>query len=261
MPFDAKSLIDCHFPRIICPRCGAIGVDVPFRYVLQEHQKQSNCPVCKVKWDVSDIFTDTHISWDKFFSLYFSLIPQDLLQQAKRLAVIATAYEQPEHYAPIDRLSPLQMVLWLIARSEHFIHFATWNISNDFLGALAVAATKIPVRGIIGGITANQVELVTSLQEALPRFQLKIFGDRSNWDAPHQKLMIFDGLVAVDGSANLTLNAWNKVAEGKERIRLVTEVDEVRQLNNRYFSALFRAKKFEDSEVISDLGWLIGPRF
>jgi phosphatidylserine/phosphatidylglycerophosphate/cardiolipin synthase-like enzyme len=54
--------------------------------------------------------------------------------------------------------------------------------------------------------------------------------------APHQKLVVIDGLLAFKGSANLTTTAWRKARKQHELIEVVTNPAEVMRLNNIYFS-------------------------
>jgi len=56
---------------------------------------------------------------------------------------------------------------------------------------------------------------------------------------PHQKLVVIDGLLAFKGAANLTLAGWRKAAQGRDVVEVVTDVDEVIDLNNRLFSPIW----------------------
>ena len=73
-----------------------------------------------------------------------------------------------------------------------------------------------------------------------PDFDVRAYGSESSWrDMPHQKLIVIDGLLAFKGSANLTLNAWRKAAAGRDVVEVVTQVDEVIAMHNRYFSPIW----------------------
>lgn len=169
--------------------------------------------------------------------------------KCKRLADVAARFARPKY--PI---SPMEALFQLLARSSSFVHFATWNITDTMLGALTMLATRIPVRGIVGVMDARQVDVLGTFQDEVCRLDIMVFGNRSDWaDAPHQKLLVFDGLVAIEGSTNLTHIAWMKAAEGRERVRIVTELDEVRELNNKYFATYFRSRLFTNDTEISDV--------
>ncbi len=202
-----------------------------------------SCSVCGVKYKTEKD------QWDSFFKYHDGYVRmEDPLKQAKSLVLAVRSFEG-ERY----NISPIQLLFSLLSRSSKFVHFATWNISNDMLGALAMLASRIPVRGIIGGINAQQVDLITAFQKEIDGFELNIFGDRTTFQGPHQKLLVFDGLVAIEGSANLSLNAWMKASDYRESLRVITEIDEVRKINNSYFSRHFRAREWADHEEITDL--------
>lgn len=56
---------------------------------------------------------------------------------------------------------------------------------------------------------------------------------------PHQKILVIDVLIAFKGSANLTLSGWRKAANGREFLEIVTNIDDVIDLNNRFFSPVW----------------------
>jgi hypothetical protein len=71
--------------------------------------------------------------------------------------------------------------------------------------------------------------------------------------ALHQKLVIIDGLLAFKGSANLTLNGWRKAAKGLDLVEVVTDVNEVTQLHNEYFSPAWgQSSKHDDTIEMED---------
>lgn len=66
---------------------------------------------------------------------------------------------------------------------------------------------------------------------------------------PHQKLTVIDGLLAFKGSANMSKTAWRKVATNLEFAEAVTNIDDVIELHNRYFSPVW-AKMSGQGETI-----------
>ncbi len=62
-------------------------------------------------------------------------------------------------------------------------------------------------------------------------------------------MIIIDGLLAFKGSANLTLSGWRKAAQGRDVIELVTDLKEVVDLNNRYFSPIWA--EFQNTQQIT----------
>jgi len=76
------------------------------------------------------------------------------------------------------------------------------------------------------------------------------------WNAdelPHQKLVVIDGLMAFKGSANLTQTAWRKAEIGYDEIEVVTNVEKVIDLHNRYFSPVWaNLSEYGDTITIGD---------
>jgi len=100
------------------------------------------------------------------------------------------------------------------------------------------------VRGIVSNVDSERMldELTAFNNEApLGRFEIKPFLREGSWwhEAPHQKLIVIDGLVAFKGSANLTLNGWRKATRGLDHVEVVTNVNEVIDLHNRLFSPVW----------------------
>ena len=69
--------------------------------------------------------------------------------------------------------------------------------------------------------------------------EIAVFDNDTELEKPHQKLVVVDGLLALTGSANLTENAWRNAAKDLDAVEVVSAVDEVMTLNNRYFSPLW----------------------
>jgi phosphatidylserine/phosphatidylglycerophosphate/cardiolipin synthase-like enzyme len=123
--------------------------------------------------------------------------------------------------------------------AKHCVHFTTFGISAIMLGAVKLAAQRVAVRGIISGIKRDEMyrELTTYADDS-PLLQTRVFGQNSQW-FPHQKLIVIDGMLAFKGSANLTDIGWRKAAQGQEVIEVITDLREVVELNNRYFSPVW----------------------
>ena len=72
----------------------------------------------------------------------------------------------------------------------------------------------------------------------------------NRYELPHQKLIVIDGLLAFKGSANLTLTAWRKAQSGYNELEAVTNMENVINLHNRCFSAIW-AKLSEYGNIIA----------
>jgi hypothetical protein len=57
--------------------------------------------------------------------------------------------------------------------------------------------------------------------------------------SPHQKLLVIDGLIAIIGSTNLSIQAWDKVDKGLEHVIVETKPAAVMKLNNTLFSPVW----------------------
>jgi phosphatidylserine/phosphatidylglycerophosphate/cardiolipin synthase-like enzyme len=180
--------------------------------------------------------------------LYISDI-DDIFEHCKRLASIAHRIQQktPDY-------SPIRGLLEAHKQAKRFIHINSWGISREFLMALKLVAQDIPVRGIIS-LFPNQNWLLAELhnyKNEAPNLQIKtVCASSHNWDKlPHQKLIVIDGLLAFRGSANLTLAAWRKAQWDYDEVEVVTDVEKVINLHNRYFSSVW-AKLSDYGEAIA----------
>lgn len=226
MGFDIRALSDATFPEALCPRCGAI---VHFRLVWHHHRHRTEtCTVCGQRWILKP-----GEDWNAFFRQYDTLC--DVESQWQHARDLFNATRTPRE------LTAAFTLFQLMAATQRFFHFATWNISDAFLGAAAILSTRVHVRGVVGKMDARQREALEVLESGSVNLSISVHGDASSWDSPHQKLYVFDGLVAIDGSANFTTQAWKKVDAKTERIRFVTDIDEVRDINNRFFSPHWRS--------------------
>lgn len=234
MGFDIRNLSDAAFPEALCPRCGAI---VHFRLNWQHMRHRSEtCRVCRQPWTLKPAE-----DWCAFFRQYDSLCRVENPWQHARDLFNATS-TPPE-------LAAAFTLFQLMAATQRFFHFATWTISDAFLGAAAILSTRVRVRGVVGKMNARQREALEVLESGSANLSISVHGDTNSWDSPHQKLYVFDGLVAIDGSANFTTHAWKQVDVTKERIRFATDLDEVREINNRYFAPHWRSIIWSEAEL------------
>ncbi len=112
-------------------------------------------------------------------------------------------------------------------------------------------AQNVDVRGIVS--MQNQQEFLAeiSTKSDAPRFNVKMIDTKraGQWaDAPHHKLIVIDGLFAITGSTNLTTQGWRQVANGKDHVEAITDIDRVKELHNRYFSPIWFELKKESTE-------------
>jgi len=118
------------------------------------------------------------------------------------------------------------------------------------IGILKLTAQYVPIRGIISGnIGENIISEITDFKDEAQDLQLQFWkhGNFRGMDEPHHKLIVIDGLIAFKGSTNLNQVAWRSALNDMDIIEVVTDVDDVIRLHNRYFSPLWaRLSKLED---------------
>lgn len=241
MGFDIMSLRNAAFPKVVCPRCGYLFAEFPTPRVSTQPKPHiiGQCKNCEQIWDPGSTLSEF------FVHCGTSIQIPDFVDHVVHFSNDI----EKEVYNP-----RLHLVFALLADSKAFIHFNTLNISNEWLGILAMAAARVPVRGVIGIINAGQQRLIDFLQKAAPNLDLYIYSQEKNFDAPHQKLLVFDGIVAILGSTNLTTNAWIKADEFKESVEVITDIDQVRSLNNKYFASQFRTtSEWFNEDTLIDL--------
>ncbi|MGB3192249.1 MAG: phospholipase D-like domain-containing protein [Limnoraphis sp.] len=233
--FDLQTLLNLQPPRAHCQKCLGLLTSI------HPCNEKGNipCPVCGVETVVSG---ETRVEkYEKFrnhykaSNLYIEF--DNIIEHAKKFASIAQKMHPHNRYYP-----PVSALLDSLNQAQSFVHINSFGISRDFLFALKLLAKKIPVRGIIA-LTPDKLWLRDELQnysQESPNLQLKTIYDADNWaTVPHQKLIVIDGLIAFKGSTNLTLTAWRKAAQGYDNVELVTNLAQVMNLHNRFFSPIW----------------------
>jgi hypothetical protein len=117
---------------------------------------------------------------------------QDPIGHGKELAKIAYRMRKEDQAYP-----PLRALFEAISVAKAFIHFTTYNINAVMLGALALAAQRIEVIGVVGKGDEWLVDELSSLSKESDRLHVAAYKTGSSWSTmPHQKLVVVDGLVA-----------------------------------------------------------------
>lgn len=148
-------------------------------------------------------------------------------------------------------LPSMDALLKVLSRARHHVHFMTWGLSAELLGALKLlSAMGIEVNGLVSNA---QDYMIRDLKEH--RFEalyltLVPFSQSESWGKPHVKLIEVDGLMAFTGSANLTMTAWRKADTDGELINVVTDEAEVVRIHNRYFSSAWL--KYGKNDMVGD---------
>ncbi len=226
--FDIESLLRFEPARFLCERCCALLTQV------STTGGRLLCPACGVEY-VRDTYQDV----DAYLqSRGYGLQYRDLIHHSRELALIAKQMRGALH-TQRGEYPPMRGLLAAFAQAQQFIHFTTYGISALLLGAVKMAAFHVPVRGIISGVrTDAMLRELTTFQHESPYLDLRVIQQDAQF-FPHQKIIVIDGLLAFKGSANLTDFGWRKAEQGREVIELVTQVADVVELHNRFFSPVW----------------------
>jgi hypothetical protein len=164
----------------------------------------------------------------------------DPIVHGQHLARIARELRQSQATS-VPTFPPMRALFETLAAAQQFVHFTTYGISAMLLGAVKLASFHIDVRGVISGIKNDSLlKELMSFPDESPNLQLRLAQQEAH-SFPHQKIIVVDGLVAFKGSANLTDYGWRKAAFGREYIEMVTDMNEVAELHNRFFSPVWAA--------------------
>jgi phospholipase D-like protein len=238
-PFDIQSLIRFSPPKYLCRKCYGLWVDSPYNH----HERRCECPVCGVRYiNANGEATSLVLHYLKENGLCLSF--PDLIGHSQELAEIARELQwwyrsDPDDDEP-ETWFPIHSLLKSLQSAQRFVHFSTWGISPVMLGALKMTAMRIPVRGIISNTSEYIADELQSGSGEVPHLSIVSFDKSTPWkEPPHQKIIIIDGLFAFKGSANLTENAWRKSAVGLDQVETVTDIQQVLELNNRFFSPIW----------------------
>lgn len=234
--FDIISLLRFEPPQFVCDHCSAIFNNAR-KLKLQKGDKTC-CPICG--YDL--------LQWKEWGGRY-EIVFDNVIEHSRELARIATC----------DML-PLEKLYKALDQSKAFVHFVTWGISHQHIGALKLVAQRVKTKGIISGIKQSLAEELRESEKEAERLILRTFPLSANLsvDIPHTKLIVIDGLLAFKGSANLTLNGRRKAAQGREHIEVVTDIQQIKDLNNRLFSPIWFQTSPDTPLYLSDgeLCWL-----
>ncbi len=244
--FDIESLLRFSPPQFLCERCcGLLNASIS----VQKQGTSLCCPVCGVAYVPTEDFpTPTDYLKSRGLEVRF----HDLFGHSRKLAHVAHEMRRSLLSGSLQ-YPPMRALMEAMYSAEQFIHFTTYGISALLLGGLKMAAQRVDVRGIVSGIKHDSmVRELTDFRDEAPRLHTRVFQNEGQY-FPHQKIIVIDGLLAFKGSANMTDFGWRKAAQGREVIEVVTDVNEVIDLHNRYFSpvwASFETPADEDTAIV-----------
>lgn len=233
------------FPRYICLNCRALV----HRFASTDDESVAGvCPTCAMQY-----YSNTPIrllgragELHAYLAEYRHVLEfSNLFQHCRTLGSISLMYDRQEMTKDAhDRLpetDPLSVVLAAMQSAQRFVHFTTYGLDSFFEGVIRAVAFRegVSVLGIVSGVPRARREELERVMHMNIRLGLKLFG-RGDWEAPHQKLVIVDGLFGIVGSANLTRNGYRNAASGREHFDCITDPARVVELNNTLFSPIWK---------------------
>jgi hypothetical protein len=239
--FDISSLPKFHPPTHRCLRCGALFSRGDFG-----SSTEFTCPICKLR------YTNPRRDWSQ---LQFTI--EKPLEHAAELAGVATLAVTGGNWS----VTPLWGLTEAILRAQRFVHFTTWSIDTTMISMLRVASHRIEVCGVIGGpVNEYNLDELKAGAGGPPWQCLNLLHATSPAESlirsgPHQKVWIIDGMLAFHGSTNATASAWRRAGQNLDEVSAATDLDDVRELNAKYFAPHYRAPGLKDeSELLIGKG-------
>lgn len=245
--FDITSILDFKPPTYICAACRGLFRHLKTTQDANGQTDWNKCPVCEIEYlsgEYADPKRDSAPIYlrDNGYTIAYG---NSLFEHAVTLAtLIKKSREIPALPWPTMRL-----FFEALSRAEHFVHFASWGISHQMIGALKLTSMRVPVFGVVSNVEGHARHELSEFPDECPQFITKVVSTTVGaWDAPHQKLLVIDGLLAFKGSTNLTNSALRKADRGLDVSEVVTNFAEVTTLNNRYFAPVWKRLTFGDDQ-------------
>jgi hypothetical protein len=248
--FDITSLLDFKPPSWICPACRGLlssidsTDDDPWGH-------PNRCPVCKVVYVKNESRYSEDISiYDWLRSEGLTIERKNLFAHATELAKVVRDSQGTKYRAPWPTM---RTFFEIISRARYFVHFSSWGISHVMIGALKMASMRVPVYGFVSDVESHARAELTEYPTEAPKLMAKVIPTTQGiYDAPHQKLLIIDGLVAFKGSTNLTNAGPRRADRSLDVSEVVTDFAQVAALNNRYFAPVWRHVTAPGDQLVWD---------
>ncbi len=246
--FDIRSILDFDPPRYACPACRGLFTRLASTKGTDRLKRPwiYRCPVCEGEFVPDATSWPDTTSWDEVTSPYAWLKDEghqinhgsELMDHSKVLAQLLRKAEGSPFSAPWPTV---RLLFEVLNRARHFVHFTTYGISHVMIGALKMTSMRVPVYGFASNVEANTRAELSEMPDEAPDFNAKVIPSATTvQDAPHQKLIVVDGLLAFKGSANLTNTGLRKADRGLDISEVVTDYAQVTALNNKYFAPVWK---------------------
>ena len=241
--FDITSILDFKPPRYVCAACRGLFDDMKKRRDPDNRLRFDTCPICSVQyapgeWAVESSGGPLSFLRERGYTVAYG---NNLFQHATALATVIRQGQQ-------KKWPTMRILFECLSRSRHFVHFTSWGISHQLIGSLKMTSMRVPVYGFVSNVEAAARTELTEFPSETPNFTAKVIPTSQGvFDAPHQKLIVVDGLIAFKGSANLTNTGLRKSDRGLDISEIATDFREVCKLNNSYFAPVWKSLTLGDN--------------
>lgn len=254
--FDITSILNFQPPRWVCPACrGLVMVfsGKPQKDRLLAPVKDGRlhfCPECDTQLTVDDWIADMPIG-QALAKGRHALHRGDLFAHATNLAKMV---QESRDTFFSDAWPTMRLFFEALAHAREFVHFSSWGMSHVMIGALKATSMRVPVYGFVSNVEAHARTELTEFPDEAPNLHAKTIPTTQGiYDAPHQKIIIIDGLLAFKGSTNLTAAGMRRADRGLDVSEVVTDFNEVTKLNNKYFAPVWKRLSHPDDVYVVDV--------
>jgi hypothetical protein len=236
--FDIEALRHFRPATYWCKKCFALWRNPLSECVSYNDHSFLACNICKVKYRPADKYKYRDFPEYLNESSVQPLSHIDVYSHARLFADTPWALRQRS-----PRLPPLFLLMDTLKSAKSFVHFVSVGITEIMMGILKMAAQSVSIRGIVAGraIGENVISHIKDFKNESPNLEMAFwnYDQFRAMDEPHQKLIVVDGLLAFKGSSNLTQTAWRSAMNNMDVIEAVSDIEEVINFHNDFFSPLW----------------------
>jgi len=244
--FDITSILDFQPPKFICMACRGLLDDLTGSRDEAGRLRFNICPVCDIRYEPGEFAPKGPGAAYQFLRDrgYTVANGRDLFQHATELATLLQQARR-QHWPT------MRLLFECLSRARDFVHFASWGISHQLIGALKMTSMRVPVYGFVSNVENSARVELTEFPSETPKFTAHVIPTSNGvYDAPHQKVIVIDGLLAFTGSTNLTNTGLRKSDRGLDISEVKSEFEEVGRLNNSYFAPVWKRLTMQDQDAL-----------
>lgn len=250
--FDITSILDFQPPSYICPACRGL-IWTPDKWDMATRKINWVCAVCEVEYVLDKGYEGVTVR-QQFTNEGLVISHKDLFAHATVLAKLVRNSRATRLH---EAWPTMRLFFEAISRAQYFVHFSSWGMSHIMIGALKLASMRVPVYGFVSNVESHVRTELTEFPTEAPNLHAKVVAsERAAFDAPHQKIVIIDGLLAFKGSTNLTNAGMRRADRGLDLSEVTTEYSQVTELNNKFFAPVWRRLTAPDATYVFE-----GPPF